>query len=133
MHVFQDDSDDLPPFSLIDVSLPLINNFQIGFSGVCALNDTELLFTSSLEETTDFTKDGTIEGSYIGILKLVNDTTVNLVSFTNFNATSGISVTQKLESIEVINTQGKTIHAIAVADNDNGTSKMFYLSILRNK
>lgn len=122
----------LPPFQIINVSLPVINSFQIGFSGACALGEDELLFTASLEETNDPTKDGAIKGSYIGILKLANDGIANLVSFSNLKTESGSVVLDKLESIEVIERKGNIIQSIAVADNDDGNSKIFLLQIKTN-
>lgn len=120
------------PFTILNISLPMVNNFQVGFSGACALNESDLLFTASLEETRDFTKDGAIKGSYLGILQLVNDTSVNLVSFANLKNEDGNIVLDKLESIEVIKATGNNIRSIAIADNDDGTSKIFYLNMHRN-
>jgi len=131
-YILQQHPSDLPPFSILDISLPMVNNFQVGISGACALNENELLFTASLEETTDFTKDGAIKGSYIGILEWVNDTSVNLVSLTPLKNEDGNMVLDKLESIEMLKTKGNNIRSIAVADNDDGTSKIFYLNIQRN-
>jgi len=121
-----------PPFTILNISLPMVNNFPVGFSGACALNKSDILFSASLEETRDFTRDGAIKGSYIGILKFVTDTSVNLVSLTTLRNEDGIIVLDKLESIEVIKTTGSNIRSIAVADNDDGTSKVFYLNLERN-
>ena len=131
-YILRQDLSDSLPFAILNISLPMVNNFPVGFSGACALNESDLLFTASLEETKDFTKDGVIKGSYIGILELVNDTTVNLVSMTTLKNEDGNIVLDKLESIEVIKTKANNIRSIAVADNDDGTSKVFYLNIERN-
>ena len=130
-YLLQEDAHNLPPFNIIDVELPVVNDIQIGFSGACAINENELLFTSSREETNDFITDGAIRGSYIGILKLESETTVKLVTLTPFINKNGETIIDKLEAIEALNISGNKISAIAVADNDDGTSKLFYLTINR--
>lgn len=120
---------DVPAFTIINIELPVVNGFRIGFSGACALNENELLFTATLEETSDSINDGPVKGSYIGLLNLKNNTAANVVSLLQIKNADGNILTDKLEAIETIKISGKSISAIAVADNDDGESKLFYLTI----
>ena len=95
------------------------------------MNDNQLLFTASLEETTDFTKDGAIKGSYIGILEIRDSQEITLPHFSKLQDEKSTDINEKLESIEIIRTRGKYIEAVAVSDNDKGNSKLFYLAIKR--
>ncbi len=127
--VLHEDATDIPPFKIIRIELPVVNGFQIGFSGACVVSENEMLFTASLEETIDPINDGAIKGSYIGLLQLVNDTDAKVEALTPLKSNSGDILTDKLEAIETIKISGNYISAIAVADNDDGASKLFYLSI----
>lgn len=119
----------LPDIKVVKLSLPVINNFPVGISGACALNDHELLFTASLEETKDFISDGTIKGSYIGLLRINKNSEIELVSLSPLKDASGNVIPDKLESIEVMKAKGRKVNAVAVADNDDGNSKIYYLNI----
>ena len=121
----------IPNFEFQKISLPVVNNFSVGISGVCAINTNEILFTASLEETHDNIADGTIKGSYIGVLRLNKQNEISLVSLHQFKDASGNTILDKLEAIEIIKQQGNSIQALAMADNDDGKSKLFYLDIVR--
>ncbi|GDX51261.1 hypothetical protein LBMAG27_03080 [Bacteroidota bacterium] len=124
-----EDATDIPPFKIIMIELPMVNGFQIGFSGACTINENELLFTATLEETHDPIADGAIKGSYIGLLNLQGNDFAQVVSLTQMKNNDNHFVTDKLEAIEIIKIKGKNMSAIAVADNDDGSSKLYYLSI----
>ena len=121
----------IPNFEFQKISLPVVNNFSVGISGACAINTNEILFTASLEETHDNIADGTIKGSYIGVLRLNKQNEISLVSLHQFKDASGNTILDKLEAIEIIKQQGNSIQALAMADNDDGKSKLFYLEIVR--
>ncbi len=128
-YVMNEAANDIPAFTIINIELPVVNGFQVGFSGACALKENQLLFTATLEETSDPINDGPVKGSYIGLLHLLSDTTANLVSLTQVKSSNGNFITDKLEAIETIKINGNIISAIAAADNDDGFSKLYYLSI----
>ena len=127
-YILQPESAELPSFKILPVELPVINNFPVGFSGACTINENYILFTASLEETTDYIQDGEVKGSYIGTIELNNDNAVikNLVLLRDDNANI---VLEKLESIDLYDKTSSTLKAIAVADNDDGTSKIFNIVI----
>lgn len=130
-YIRQQDESVVPDFTLWPVELPVLNGFPIGFSGACTLSEQELLFTASLEETTDFYLDGLVKGSYIGILKMDADDGVTVEALTEVKTEKDESIADKLESIDLIRVEDRHIQAAAVADNDDGSSKVFYLSIER--
>ena len=127
--IAQADSGHVPSFKIIHVQLPVINNFQVGFSGACTIDEDHILFTASLEETTDYIQDGAVKGSYIGIIELHNDS-APIKNFAQLKDDKGNVVLDKLESIDIIEKSSSSIQAIAVADNDDGASKIFRIMII---
>ena len=127
----QKPTDAIPTFNLQKISLPVINNYAVGISGACTINKSEMLFTASLEETHDNIADGTIKGSYIGVLRINDQDEISLVALQQFNDDAGNTILDKLEAIEIIKQKGNNINALAMADNDDGKSKLFYLEILK--
>ena len=127
----QKPKDAIPTFNLQKISLPVINNYAVGISGACTINKKEILFTASLEETHDNVADGAIKGSYIGILRLNDKDEISLVALQQFKDAAGNIILDKLEAIEIIKQKGNNINALAMADNDDGKSKLFYLEILK--
>ncbi len=125
----QNPKDAIPNFNLQKISLPVINNYTVGISGACAINNNEMLFTASLEETHDNIADGAIKGSYIGVLRINDKDKISLVALQQFKDVEGNIILDKLESIEIIKQQGNNLKALAIADNDDGKSKLFYLDI----
>ena len=126
-YISRPESAAIPSCKILPVQLPVINNFPVGFSGACTIDDNYILFTASLEETTDYIQDGAVKGSYIGTIEL-NDHAVikNLVQLRD---DKGNIVLDKLESIDVYEKSASMLKAIAVADNDDGSSKIFKIEI----
>lgn len=120
----------IPSFKIIPLTLPVVNGFQVGFSGACILDDHDILFTASLEETTNFINDGAVKGSYIGTIAVSADT-ATITNITQLKDEKGIIILDKLESIDIYRKTDSVINAIAVADNDNGSSKIFMVEIRR--
>lgn len=119
----------VPAFRIQPLSLPVVNNYPVGCSGLAAINDRELLFTASLEETKDLRLDGTVKGSYIGKLQLDKEGNVSLAWLTELAQDNASITADKLESIDVLKADASSISAIATADNDIGSSKIFYLRL----
>jgi hypothetical protein len=128
--IFQRGNNEMPSFSIIPVALPVVNGFQVGFSGACTMDNESILFTASLEETTNFIDDGAVKGSYIGIIKKGNDS-ATILQFTQLKDDLNRIILDKLESIDIYEQTESLIRAICVADNDNGSSTIFMLEISR--
>lgn len=106
-------------------SLPEINQFTSGFSGVCTTQDGQYLyFTSSVEATNDAYSDGEVLGSFIGRIHLENKEiqTWPLIENDQF-------VKTKLESISIIENNTEFIRFVCTSDNDDGTSGVYYLKL----
>lgn len=116
----------IPEISFHRASLPRIEGKEARLSGICTLDDNRLLFSASVEDTPDWIKDGPILGSFIGVYSL-NEKKV-LASHL-LKDKQGHIAKEKLESIDIVSNQGGTITCIAVADNDNGTSRLFRLKL----
>lgn len=118
-----------PPVSYTRVKLPSINGKEARLSGASAFNDSNLLFSASVEDTPDWKQDGPVLGSYVGyysINRKAIDTSYLLAD------TEGKPLKEKIESLDILKmepTGRSTI--VAVSDNDNGSSKLFLLSLVR--
>jgi hypothetical protein len=109
------------------IELPVLNGIPALISGAATLDDHRIIFTASLENTKDWTKDGEIFGSYVGILD---------VSGKEPKLEACLQLTQnnkpviiKLESLDVISNSGSQVDIISVADNDDGSSGIYLLQL----
>ncbi|MEJ2595175.1 MAG: hypothetical protein P8100_08650 [bacterium] len=119
----------VPEFGLLPFSLPAYEGTTAGFSGACATPDEKyLVFTASMEKTVDVYHDGTITGSYIGLIPL------DEISAGTFYATlmkkDGEILPKKLEGVAVHDVTGNIAHLLVVADNDDGTSDLYEVELL---
>jgi len=116
-----------PKIIFHQVKLPAIDNKEARLSGACTLNDSLLLICASVEDTPDWTKDGPVLGSYLGIYS-VKETKL-LKSFLLKNK-QGLVLKEKIESLDVLEQTDKNkIRLIAIGDNDNGSSKLFNMKM----
>ena len=114
----------IPDFSITRFLLPAMENTLAGFSGACILKENSgLLFTASLEASTNVYDDGEILGSYVGTIKFSDfeegRSTAELV------VVNGETLKTKLEGISNKSVVGNKITIIAVSDNDDGTSWIY--------
>ncbi len=113
----------LPPFAIHTFTLPAIDATEAGFSGACMLpGDTAILFTASVEKTTDVYNDGLIAGSFIGVIGLSGLKRGNFLAEPVKENDTILPV--KLEGIAVTGISDHRLRLITVADNDNGTSDL---------
>lgn len=105
------------------VALPKGNGLQPRLSGGCLLSPGKLLFTAAMEDTPDAYNDGQVHGSYVGILDLEN---LRLLAFDQIETKDGKPIVEKLESIDL---HGDGSKAIAISDNDQGSSGLFFFSL----
>ena len=114
----------IPDFSINRFKLPELKNTIAGFSGACILPDNiGLLFTASLEATSNAYDDGEIFGSYIGTIKF-GDFDKGL-STSELVVADGKTLKTKLEGICVKSVANNKITTITVSDNDDGTSWIY--------
>ncbi len=118
------------PFPAIEhhrVKLPFIENFEARLSGACTLDDFHLLFSASVEDTRDWTIDGPVFGSFIGVYSLTDN---QVVTSYILQDEKGVALKEKIESLDILrNTPGDGLVLIAISDNDNGTSNLFRMKL----
>ena len=122
-----DETEKMPGLETYFFALPNYEHTSSGFSGATVLSDGSLLFTASLERTDDVISDGEILGSFVGYIPVsgLKDGT-----YTATLVKDGKNIlAKKLEGITVKKSRDTSIIAIAVADNDDGTSDLFELEI----
>jgi len=121
-----DDHPTLPNASYHQVKLPMIDDKEARFSGMCTFNDSIILFCASVEDTPDWIQDGPVMGSYIGIYSISEN---KLVASFLLKDKQGKVLKEKIESIDILNRDSESISLLAIADNDNGSSKLFRLRL----
>jgi hypothetical protein len=122
-----DDNDPFPAIEYHRIKLPFIENHEARLSGACTLDNIHLLFSASVEDTPDWTKDGPVLGSFIGVYSTRDSAVV--ASFL-LQDERGVVLKEKIESLDILeNAPGKDLVLIAIGDNDNGTSNIFRLRL----
>ena len=109
--------------------LPEIKDYLSGFSGACISPDQQfLLFTASVESTSDVYHDGEVLGSFIGTIPIQGKEAWQKQDSYLLIKNDSILKT-KLESISIIKQQGNTYHLLCVSDNDNGDSGIYQIEL----
>jgi hypothetical protein len=122
-------SPSIPPAAMHTIYLPEQGGVKAGFSGACTLDDETILFTASLENTKNWVDDGEIMGSYVGVLDV---TAQNITLNTGLLLRKGSEVPKvKLESLDIVSSSKDSIIIESVADNDDGTSAIYRLRLLK--
>lgn len=126
-YIFKDEYK-LPELEVKSFTLPVFDNTISGFSGACMLEDESgILFTASLEKSENAYEDGEILGSYVGIMKFMGE--ANPQIHTTMLKHKGQNVKTKLEGICIKSIMGKSYKLVAVSDMDDGTSRIYNLSL----
>jgi hypothetical protein len=105
-----------------------------GVSGLTYLAKEDLLiFTASEEETGNAYDDGAIGGSYVGLIRNISaKLTMDEVAPDNWMPLVEVHtdfVGQKIESVCAYNEDTDKTELLLVADNDDGTSKVFRVAL----
>ncbi|NEM96949.1 DUF6929 family protein [Pontibacter burrus] len=108
--------------------LPMLQNYQAGFSGAHVLDD-KLFFTASIESSPNAILDGEVLGSFVGYIPLQDidkATTASkptVISAAKVTDQSGKAYTGKIESL-VVERDEANYRIIAVSDDDQGHSEV---------
>lgn len=63
---------EIPAFKIYSITLPSLNGLVAGFSGACSTPDgKQIIFTASVENTSNWIDDGEVCGSFVGIITIV--------------------------------------------------------------
>lgn len=122
----------IPEMNIYNFNLPRDEKVSSGFSGACFLPELNgLLFTASLESTTNEIDDGAILGSYIGFIGLpdlkTGDYHAELIT------QNGKTLLKKQEGITVKSKDGNKYQVLTVCDNDDGSSDLFEIVLTINQ
>lgn len=116
------------------IELDLAQDGQVkGLSGLAYISSLDMmLFTASVEETDNAVDDGAIGNSYLGYVANFRSKMQQRVlvpdALWNLSETQSEFRNEKIESVAV-ESAGEDIILHLVADNDNGTSTLFKLSL----
>ena len=106
-----------------------------GISGLCYIDD-QLIITVSTEDTRSSFEDGSIGKSYLWIINNIsnklNSKTIQPDRTIDLEKIDPRFKGQKIESATVISETNELIHLALVADNDDGSSTIFRVSIKKN-
>lgn len=105
-----------------------------GISGLCYVKESnQLIMTVSTEDTRDTYTDGAIGKSYLWIINSfsnkLNSKTIGADKIIELEEIDPRFKNQKIESATVIGETSKMINIVLVADNDDGSSTIFKMSI----
>ena len=129
--IYSTDNAPMPSSRHYRIELPTLNGIPALISGAATLDDHRILFTASLENTKDWTKDGEISGSYVGILDISKKAPELESCLLVSQNTKSLIV--KLESLDVISNSGTQTDIVCVADNDDGSSGLYFLQLSRSR
>lgn len=119
-----------PKLEIHEFSLPKINGIEAGFSGATVLkNASKIIFTASVEDTTNAFDDGEILGSFIGVIGIEN-----AVIARNFEycAIPNIDEIFKVESVTVVQeTSRDETRLILITDDDLGNSVLIEATLTK--
>jgi len=105
-----------------------------GISGLCYAKESDkLILTVSTEDTKNSYEDGAIGQSYLWIIDNIstklNRKTLGAKRIIDLEYIDSRFKGQKIESATVTGETNKQIHLVLVADNDDGSSTVFKMSI----
>lgn len=104
--------------------LPQFKKLTAGFSGAAMLGKKRILFSASVEDTESVIDDGSILGSFIGIMNTEkSEYTCELLRKNNRIQKL------KVESVCLKKSQGKVHTIYAVTDSDGGNSKLLEIEL----
>lgn len=114
-----------PEPKVFKIILPKINTNQAGFSGATSIpGESKIIFTASVENTTNPIDDGEILGSFVGVIdleKLANQYEPVCVPFTKGKEILKI----KVESVAISNHKKQNqAEVLFVTDSDGGYSEI---------
>ena len=114
-----------PQAKIYELKLPKIKGIEAGFSGATAiLNQNKLIFTASIEDTSNPIDDGEVLGSFVGIIDLKDlkngySPICSQISMNNEN------LKIKVESIAISKkTTENQLEIFMVTDSDGGNSEI---------
>lgn len=117
-----------PAAEFFPVALVRVNGVEAGLTGLAfSPLHRRLFFTAAVEERDDPVQDGAVLGSFVGSFCWTGEQPPVLE---NCEVPDNLPATRKLESICLLQENPGGVQAVAVADDDLGSSHLVELSIL---
>lgn len=125
------------PISLIHLGTNTDSTVFNGVSGLAYSTKTDkLLITVSTEDTRNNIDDGTIGKSYLWIVDNISAKkkwkAINPNTIIDLEEVDPRFKGQKIESVCILQEDGKSFRLLLAADNDNGSSTLFTLSLSKD-
>lgn len=112
-----------------NIDLPKVDDIEAGFSGAAAdIVNNRIVFTASVENTSDWINDGEVLGSFIGIIE-IDELENHYHPSTVLIAENEATLILKVESIALKNQHENSYDCILVTDSDGGKSELLELTI----
>lgn len=130
---FLKDADVLPKFKVYSLDLPKIDGIPAGFSGATSDEmNGKILFTASVENTSDWVQDGAVLGSFVGIFdpeKLHQHYSPHVAIIEDRSDLIKV----KVESITLDDIQDKLYQCALITDSDGGESELLKISFYKGE
>jgi hypothetical protein len=111
------------------IDLPKVDGIEAGFSGATVdVAENRIIFTASVENTSDWINDGQVLGSFIGIIE-IDELENHYHPKTVLIAENEATLILKVESIALKNQHENSYDCILVTDSDGGKSELLELTI----
>jgi hypothetical protein len=116
-----------PPAEFVPINLVSVSGIEAGLTGLAfSPVHRRLFFTAAVEDRNDPVQDGPVLGSFIGSFSWLAQQQPVLEYCV---APENLPATRKLESICLLQENPDEVHALAVADDDMGSSQLADLNI----
>lgn len=113
----------------ITIDLPRLNGIQSGFSGATADEEFDrIIFTASVENTSNWVDDGAVSGSFIGVINLKEVHPHYIPESFLLEDGSGI-MEIKVESVAINESNSKNLKCVLVTDSDGGVSEILSVEL----
>ena len=118
---------------LFEAQLPRWKGVQAGFSGADFWPEiNSLIFSASVEATKNAYDDGSVLGSYLGLIPLsmlTNGAGLDLTASAHLVTRNGVPVATKVESVALRKSNRTRAKGVLISDNDDGKSEFFNVSL----
>jgi hypothetical protein len=116
----------------VTIDLPRLDGIQSGFSGATADEEYDrIIFTASVENTSNWVDDGAVSGSYIGVINLKDAHHHYVPESILLKDEFGV-LEIKVESVAIDESTDKILNCILVTDSDGGESEILSIELELN-
>ena len=107
-----------------------MGGYPAGISGACFLDKGQVLFSASVEATTNWVSDGAVLGSYVGIITLNKNDEPTLRDIAPILSDTRDTIKYKVEGIDHYGPKRASgLNALGIVDNDDGSSRLLQISL----